>query len=929
MPRFGPRKEDISESDTAEIDDEWDERFEARHTPHNSRKIAAQRDDGRHDETGQAGSSDAGWDDDSRPAPAHDPWRRDWAQWTSTDFQVGDILNYPPDEFEGGWSRDAWGGEPSRATLDAVALHVELSPPTGKRRANWPALHQFVYWAQKGFKQSARPTKKAMRALTVMAVVGVLLLTSLGTGLTGLVDYLAIKGLASDAVSSLTHLGDDLGFGKSKAHLTIAQRSNAANADVNRALYDMEQLHDRLAHPDFVLSLAGHIGKIHEMEQSGLLLSQFGIEGIGMLQTMLPTLVSLSNVITTSPISTDDSSQDDTPLLHGDDYQKILSNLQQFKEPLDKLISQVQSTPPQTLLAALNSKQQAEVLPLLQGLPYLKQALPIVQGFLQLPSAETLLGIDHPQVAYLLMTLDNSEIRPAGGFQGQYALIGVTGGHISHIALEDTYHYLEPLKYSGPGGQDFVSYNLPVTPESWFGSTPLGWAMRNSGLSPDFPQSARYALWYLHNEEMCVFDDIHTVAGQNGAYCHCNYGEVDNDGFRTCYLGGDRLPNVDSAGEITSFQPQQVPMAGVIMIQSNIISQLLQITGPLKIGCPYYTTVDATHLQQQIHYYQETYRGKHISQTQCSTQISDSTKRFTGLVTQELLKRVKSMPKGDLLRFINDIVQDLHNKEIQIFFTDPTHPGNIGQDAFANGYHPTLTYPDDPYAEQFLRNYQISSELYQGNDDSLAVNRADIAGWKLETYVTIKLVDQITIRSDHSAVHHFQTIYTLNVPRIRFFPNPPTQPEKTSVVNEVVYEKVFDAGFSNLYTEDWRVYMSPNAQITNSGTSHYVLGPNDIREDVPNRSYAFGQSKLAWFYDPASQSITWTPFSTPPALNWVVPAAVNSQGQYIIHVQPQSGVNTSAEIDITLPNGTTCNEMNGPLPQNRVIAVNVNAGTCG
>ncbi len=64
-------------------------------------------------------------------------------------------------------------------------------------------------------------------------------------------------------------------------------------------------------------------------------------------------------------------------------------------------------------------------------------------------------------------------------------------------------------------------------------------------------------------------------------------------------------------------------------------------------------------------------------------------------------------------------------------------------------------------------------------------------------------------------------------------------------------------------------------------------------------------------------------------MNWVVPAAVNSQGQYIIHVQPQSGVNTSAEIDITLPNGTTCNEMNGPLPQNRVIAVNVNAGTCG
>ncbi len=949
LPRFGLRR-DASRDDlpvgepSEEIDAEWEDRFEARHAPRDSRKRSGQRDDGRAGDRSYADDAwqsrgqaayDDGWDDDRSdyaPAPQRDPWRRDWAQWTSMDLQVDDILDYPGDEFDGGWSRDAWGGEPNPYTLASVALHVELPPPPGKGRAAKPALQQFIYWAQKGFKKSARPTKKAMRVLTIMSVLFVMLMTTIGTGLTGLVDYLSIKGLASDAVSSLSHLGDDLGLGKHKNNLSDAERSAAANADVSRALNDMEQLHDRLAHPDFILSMAGRIGKVREMLQSGLVLSQVGIEGITMIQTLLPTLVSLAKVISTSPISTDATTQDNTQLLYDSDIQKIISNIEQIKPMLDSMIATLQATPPQTLVAALNSKQQSEILPLLQGLPYLKQSLPILQEFLSLKSAGTLLGIDHGPIAYLLMTLDNAEIRPVGGFQGQYALIGVNGGRISHIALQDTYHYLEPLQYSGPGGQKYWEYdNLTIGPEAWYGLLNLGWAMRNSGLSPDFPQSARYALWYLHNEETCVFDNPNQVAGQNGIYCSppCPVGASTDNGVYKCMPGGDRLPIVDAKGQVQGFEQDRVPMAGVIMIQSNIIAQLLQITGPLKIGCPYYTTVDATTLEQKIHFYQETYRGKHISETKCPTQISDSTKRFTGLLTQVLQQKLKDMPKGKLLQFIGDIVQDLHNKEIQIFFTDPVHPGNIGPSAFANGYNPNTTYPADPYAEGFLRKYQISSELYQGNDDSLALNRADDVGWKFEPFVKVKLIDHIKIDAQGNAIHSFQTEYDINVPPIKFFPKPGMNLSNDNpLVQNAVYNVVYNAAFQRLYQEVWRVYMSGRASPQVS-SGQYVVPSTSGGEDVPNRSYVWGYFEYQWNFDSQTNQIDWSPVSgfPPPALSWVVPNAVE-HGRYIIHVQPQSGVNTSAEIDITLPNGKTCNEMNGALPQNRVFAVNVSAGTC-
>jgi hypothetical protein len=971
--------------DAGPADDSWGDRFAARHAPARSydtpprhRARDKERDDddrargygvrgrgyddgphgsrGYHDDRGRTygardddewsargrAARDDDWDDDDRYArtPKRDPWRRDWVQWTSTDLVVDDIMNYGADDY-GLRSRDAWGVEPDPYTMASVALEVGLPRPgaapgkasNGKHHLNAKgkekaAVTQFIDWAKQRFDKNMQPTRRAMRVLVALCLLSVVLLTSLGTGLAGLVDYLSIKGLATDAVNSLTHLGDDLGLGKNTAKMTDAQRDAAARSDINRALYDMQTLHDRLAHPDFILSLAASVPKIAPKLQSGLALSNIGIDGAQMLLTLVPTLVSVSKVLTASPISTSSTSADNTPLLQADDLASIASDIQQIQPTLADMIHLIKATPPDILVAALSAKQQSEILPLLQGAQYLPNALNIITQFLNLPdsTAATLLGITHGQVGYLLMTLDNAEIRPVGGFQGQFAVIGVNGGRISHIALQDVYNYLEPVTYTSNTGQGYAVYDTyslaPV--EGWFpaeGKYGLGWVMRNSGLSPDFPQSARYALWYLHNENLCVASNSSNQSNGTCAPCALD-NAVGNQGSFYCYAGGDRLPIVDSKGEVKGFSQDRIPMAGVIMIQSRIISQLLEITGPIKVGCPYYREVSASNLQYLIHYYQETYQGRQTSLQHCSAQVSDATKRFTGLVTQALQAKIKDLPKTELLKFVGDIVQDLHTKDIQIYFTDPTRNqvGN-GPDAFANGYNPATLYPPEADAEKFLQHYQVSSELYQGGvDDELAMNRADVVGWKLEPYVKLKLVDTIQLGSDHSATHTFQAFYTFDIPPISIKNSDGSLMTYTQIQN-AVYDVVYDAAFGQKYGEHWRIYMNPNA-ISNGGGY-------PVMSDVPNLDEIAGDLTYSFNINYNTDTIDWiADYSMNPQRSWVVPNVVKQNGVYTIHVQPQSGVNTSADISIILPNGKTCQMMNGALLQNAVLTVNAATGTC-
>ncbi len=867
-----------------------------------------------------------------------DPWSRDWGAWSATYLPDEGFEEDEEDAFGGSWRRDAWGGQPNGFTMASVAIQV--APPSRRRAAapKGPAFQQIMRWVSSGFKASAHPTKQAMRLLLVTSILGVIVLSGLGTALYAYNDYRSLAAEATAGANALNNLSADLGLGKGTTKTLDAVQAQAAmNHDLGIAMANFQDIHNRLEHPDFILAMAGAIPTVRDKLTSALVLSSVAIDAVTMLQKLSPTLASVANLLIASPIAS--TSTDNNALLNSAQMRGLASNFDDVQPLVAHMVQTLGSVPPDTLVAALNARQQRELLPLLQGVPQLPTVLKIVSQFLNLKSAPDLLGANNIPVAYLIMTLDNTELRPVGGFQGQYAVVGVNGAHVGHISLEDVYHTLEPVIAASAKGQTIQAYNnlTFANQQPWYttyGGQPntdggLGWALRNSGLSADYAQSARYALWYLHNETICNWTKTGITPGYAPNFCNCNYVSQNY----TCIQGGDRVPNVDAAGKITSYPKDRTKMAGVIMIQQKVIAQLLDVVGPLKIGCPYYDTVDAAHLQYKIHFYQETTEGREKGKGKCGSTpgLSDSTKRFTALLTQALQAKLKTLPKTQLFKFAGDLINDLHTRDIQIYFTDQTKPQDSGQGAW--DYAPSTVYPADPYAETFLQQFQVSSEMYQGTDDSLAMNRADMLGWKMEQWVKLHLIDHIQLDSQGRATHTFQAKYDFNIPDIAVIKNQNgVDYDKTSKIG--IFNQVFNAGYGNTYTEYWRVYTSSNVDNFNDNRPAYT--PRNFSPfipyasaDVKNRAYFQGEVSYLWSIDPNKSTVQWgyQGLSSnnhvyydqePPSMQWQSLNVIHNN-QYNLHVQPQSGVNTDVQIDITGPCGHKV--VNQPLTTKLVISV--------
>ena len=409
LPRFGPNAADASPAEEP-VAASWDDRFDARHAPDAPRKTPVR---GRtHDDERSFEASDApAWDDraypneDDAPSDAYgaaeddriddrhyranrgrprsqsDPWSREWAEWSRTDLSYEDDLAESSFE-DGNWSRQRFGDGPDPFTMASVAivLHPQSASASAKS-AKMPAIKQLARWVQYGFARKYKPTQKAIRVLLVMSMLGIVFLTGAGAGLTAYVDYTSLKGLGTDAVAAFTRLGNDLGLSKGGAVRTIQKSGDAryfaAQADLNRAMNDFQQIHDRLAHPDPILFLGSKVPKIAAIMQSGIALSSIAIDGVSMLQTLLPNVANLANVLNASPIATS-TTVENTKLLSGSDITAIAQGIQTITPTLTHMIGLVQATPPNILVAALNAKQQSDILPFLQLVPQMPNALDIV-----------------------------------------------------------------------------------------------------------------------------------------------------------------------------------------------------------------------------------------------------------------------------------------------------------------------------------------------------------------------------------------------------------------------------------------------------------------------------------------------------------------------------------------------------------------------
>ena len=281
------------------------------------------------------------------------------------------------------------------------------------------------------------------------------------------------------------------------------------------------------------------------------------------------------------------------------DFTVIETDFQRIKAILTLIVNQVNHLQPSDL--QLDPRLGGYLATFQRDIPQLQAWLETIEGLL--PVAPLLLGIG-PSANYLLEILDSTELRPGGGFIGNYGIATFSGGRLTAAHITDT--YLLDKAYDATGHR--ILFPSAYT---WFNLAP-SWSLRDSNLDADFPTAARYA--------------------------EQNYARE----------GGN------------------IPVQGVIAITPVLIERALGITGPIKVP-EYHETVTAQNLVDRIHYYQvgpgTTGHGESLSPDGLST----VRKHFTALLAKHFLDRVRQVSSSALPRLLQLIINSLRSKDVQVY----------------------------------------------------------------------------------------------------------------------------------------------------------------------------------------------------------------------------------------------------------------------
>ncbi|MBI4322153.1 MAG: DUF4012 domain-containing protein [Chloroflexi bacterium] len=217
------------------------------------------------------------------------------------------------------------------------------------------------------------------------------------------------------------------------------------------------------------------------------------------------------------------------------------------------------------------------------------------------------LGQDGEQT-YLILVQDAGELRPTGGFIGNYGIVRFRDGAMTEVAFNDAYLVDWPYYYSGkalPTVGMFARY----FPEATF------WGLRDANIWPDFDRSAKQAAWFAVAEGVA-----------------------------------DRVD-------------------GVIGIDSHVVQPLMKVVGPITIT-EYGETVDHANVLERIRYYQTNFPGWQIYE-RVGGRLEGNRKLFTSLVLKAIMERLNGLDGLGLLNMGLSLQESFTSKAVQVYFDRP------------------------------------------------------------------------------------------------------------------------------------------------------------------------------------------------------------------------------------------------------------------
>ncbi len=449
------------------------------------------------------------------------------------------------------------------------------------------------------YEQDKRRQKRIHRIVSAAVVTSLLfvVLIPVGTGLAAYNAYSTLRGVALDGVNHLLAVKSLLPASKSDPIAALdVQKLQQVGSDLSKAQSDFMQLQQLVNRPDiqsaidqFAPRYSNELGMAQRLVHVGIDITRMGGELIGV--AMLG-----ANIIHGSPLTST------KPLITAGD----MANAEGVLIHALYYINDIRTQMSQVSMSALpiSDAQKKQLASLLALLPRVQDYIVQVQGLTGIVS--WLLGVGQ-QRRFLVQTMDSAELRPGGGFTGQYGVLQIQDGRLAPFSLQD----VTELDYAGNGSE--LNRQAPPEYRSWMNFGYFG--LRDSNLSGDYPTTARLS--------MQIFQD------EGG-------GPVDGD---------------------ISFTPA-------------FISHILDVVGPIRVA-EYNETITSTNLADKLHYYQQNPQAIAIQRQKSGTNNAATRKTFTNLLGKLLLDKVRHLTVQQLMRIVQYAIEDLQSRDLEIYFTNP------------------------------------------------------------------------------------------------------------------------------------------------------------------------------------------------------------------------------------------------------------------
>lgn len=215
------------------------------------------------------------------------------------------------------------------------------------------------------------------------------------------------------------------------------------------------------------------------------------------------------------------------------------------------------------------------------------------------------------QKRFLFLLQNNDELRPSGGFIGNYGIIETKNSDIITFDTEDSYHLDMPA-------QDKLNIDPPAPLKKYLIEK---WYFRDSNWSPDFTEAAKTAEWFFNQEAGLI-----KASAPSGKTPENLTGDFD----------------------------------GIIAITPKLITDLLAITGPIVLENHEYNQNNFSELLE--YRVEKEYRDLGESEW--------NRKEMVGKIAAELKVRLFDLPVDRLPELFKVIGNNIDEKNIMVYFND-------------------------------------------------------------------------------------------------------------------------------------------------------------------------------------------------------------------------------------------------------------------